>query len=99
MCQFEVHDAAAEVLHRGLWKPNGDEDACGPQNAAFSCACLTDVGASGDADAEDSEEALHDDAAGQVSNSYVFVFASIGLLSYDGSLAEAFLVQGLLRRA
>ncbi|CAE7872126.1 unnamed protein product [Symbiodinium microadriaticum] len=23
----KVHDAAAEVLHRGLWKPNGDEDA------------------------------------------------------------------------
>ena len=22
----KVHDAAAEVLHRGLWKPNGDED-------------------------------------------------------------------------
>lgn len=22
----KVHDAAAEVLHRGLWKPNGDEE-------------------------------------------------------------------------
>ena len=24
----KVHDAAAEVLHRGLWKPNGDEEPC-----------------------------------------------------------------------
>merc|ERR1712083_778835 len=22
----KVHDAAVEVLHRGLWKPNGDEE-------------------------------------------------------------------------
>eukprot|EP00438_Fugacium_kawagutii_P008629 Skav221662 [mRNA] locus=scaffold1750:198708:200640:+ [translate_table: standard] len=22
----KVHDASAEVLHRGLWKPNGDEE-------------------------------------------------------------------------
>ena len=25
----KVHDAAAEVLHRGLWKPNGDEEILG----------------------------------------------------------------------
>ena len=68
MCQFEVHDAAAEVLHRGLWKPNGDEDASGPQDVASFCVYLT-FGASGDADAKDSEEAVHDDAAGQVINS------------------------------
>ena len=23
----KVHDASAEVLHRGLWKPNGDEES------------------------------------------------------------------------
>ena len=23
---LKVHDAAAEVLHRGLWKPKGDEE-------------------------------------------------------------------------
>ncbi|CAE7552207.1 unnamed protein product [Symbiodinium sp. CCMP2456] len=31
--QIQVHDAAAEVLHRGLWKPNGDEDALSQEAA------------------------------------------------------------------
>ena len=111
--QIQVHDAAAEVLHRGLWKPNGDEDARS-QKAADSpalkprtaecchCCCLLQLNAherlddrvfhvcrfwSGDPDAEDAEEALHDDEAGQMRCS-VFASASIGLLSYAGSMVQ-----------
>ena len=42
---------------------------------------------SGDPDAEDTEEALHDDEAGQMRCS-VFASASIGLLSYAGSMVQ-----------
>ena len=76
----KVHDAAAEVLHRGLWKPNGDEErASGSQSkranmrgdfsrmlsyCMFSFFLTADVG---NPDAEDPAQTFLDDEAGQVS--------------------------------